>query len=125
VTQNNRDIVERYFTRISGKTKTDELIDEYVDDVALREHIRLFEAAFPSYELRPEDIVAEDDRVAVRATFRGVHRGEFNGIRPTGKEVTVPVMLIYRLQNGRIVEHWMNADVLSLLQQLGAAPVPA
>jgi predicted ester cyclase len=67
-------------------------------------------------------MVAEDDKVAVRATFRGTQKGEFFGIPATGKEVTVSLMLIYRIANGKIVEHWMNADQLSLMQQLEAIP---
>jgi predicted ester cyclase len=85
----------------------------------------MFEAAFPGYDLEINDMVAEDDKVAIRATFHGTHRGEFQGIPPTGRDVSIPLMLIYRIASDRIVEHWMNADSLGLLQQLGAVPVPA
>lgn len=91
-------------------------------DPDLKYHIQFFEAAFPRYELIADDMIAEGDKVAVRATFRGTHRGEFFGIDPTGKTVSIPVMLIYRIADGKIVEHWMNADQLSLMQQLGAIP---
>jgi predicted ester cyclase len=60
--------------------------------------------------------------VAVRTTFKGVHKGEFFGVAPTGKDVTMPITLIYRIAGGKIAEHWMNADLLGLMQQLGAAP---
>ena len=54
----------------------------------------------------------------------GTHRGELMGVPPTGKAVSVPAILIYRIANGKIAEFWMNADTLGLLQQLGAVPVP-
>ncbi len=123
--QSNKDLVQRYLDALSGKEKPSDVIDRYVDDAELKEHIDMFEASFPRYELLLDDIVAEGDRVAVRTTFRGVHKGDFQGIAATGKEVTIPVMLTYRVAGDKIVQHWMNADSLSLLQQLGALPVPA
>jgi predicted ester cyclase len=121
----NKQFVVDYLEALSGKPKPANVISRYVDDVALQEHIEMFEAAFPQYELLVDEILAEGDLVAVRTTFRGVHAGEFQGIAPTGKTVTIPVMLIYRVRESKIVEHWLNADALSLLQQLGALPVPA
>jgi predicted ester cyclase len=70
----------------------------------------------------PEAMVAEGDKVAVRFTVRGTHRGEFMGIAPTGKEVVVQGMDINRMANGKIVERWGIADSLSMLQQLGVIP---
>ena len=90
-----------------------------MSDEKLKQHIKLFESAFPRYKLIIEDMIAEGDKVAVRATFQGIHRGEFMGIQPTSKEVTIPGMLIYRIANGKIVEHWMNFDTMGLMQQLG------
>jgi predicted ester cyclase len=120
--QTNKTFVQNYFTALSGTAKPEAIVNQYVDDADLKHHIELFEAAFPRYELIAEDMVAEDDKVAVRATFRGTQTGEFFGIPATGKEVTVSLMLIYRIANGKIVEHWMNADQLSLMQQLEAIP---
>jgi predicted ester cyclase len=122
--QTNRQFITRYLEAINGKPKPPELVARFVEDQALKEHIALFEAAFPSYELRSDDMVAEGDKVAVRTTFRGVHRGEFYGIPATGREVVCSVMLIYRVAGDKIVEHHMNADNLSVLQQLGAIPAP-
>ena len=70
-----------------------------------------------------DDMVAEGNKVAIRVTFKGTHQGEFLGIAPTGKDVSIPISLIYRLAGGMIVEHWMLADQLGLMQQLGAAPI--
>ena len=84
-----------------------------------------FRAAFPDARFTVEDMVAEGDRVAARLTMRGTHRGELNGIAPTGREVTVTGMSIERVEGGRIVEGWNQNDALGMLGQLGALPPPA
>jgi predicted ester cyclase len=118
----NKALIQRYYEALSGKDKPAEIVNIYVADEELKQHIEIFEAAFPRYQLIAEDMVAEDDKVAVRATFKGVHKGDLMGITPTGKEAAISLMLFYRIANGKIVEHWMNADQLGLMQQLGAVP---
>lgn len=122
--QENRDLVQRYLGLLSGHPKPASTVNEFVTDPSLKEHIAMFEAAFPSYELLIDDMVAEGDTVAVRATFRGTHRGAFQGLQPTGNTVSVPVMLFYEIDGGKVSRHWMNADVMGLMQQLGAIPAP-
>ena len=124
-TETTREFIERYMAALSGSDKSPELVAQFVTDQSLIRHIDDFEKAFPGYELEVEDMVAEGDKVALRAVFSGVHQDEFQGIAATGREVTLPVMLMYRIDNGKIAEFWMSADSLSLLQQLGAVPVPA
>jgi predicted ester cyclase len=63
---------------------------------------------------------AEGDRVGYRLTIRGTHRGEFLGIPPSGKRVTVSFTAIVRIENGQVVEEWGGLDLLDLLPQLGA-----
>ena len=79
-----------------------------------------FRAAFPDIQLTLEDVLVEDDRVVFRSTMRGTHKGEFQGIPPTGARVTVALLDTIRIQDGRIVEQWGGPDVLDLLRQLGA-----
>jgi predicted ester cyclase len=67
-------------------------------------------------------MVAEEDRVAERWTGRGTHRGAFQGIAPTGRQVTVPGFVFYRLASGKITEFRGLFDGLALMQQLGAIP---
>ncbi len=82
-------------------------------------------AAFPDFHLTIEDMFAEGDKVVSRGTFLlGTHTGEFMGIPPTGKQVTVTGILIQRFADGKIVEDWGNYDVLGLMQQLGVIPPP-
>jgi steroid delta-isomerase-like uncharacterized protein len=81
-------------------------------------------AAFPDVQTAIEDLIAEGDRVVKRYTIRGTHRGELLGIPPSGKQIAVPGVTIYRLEGGKIVEGWWHSDALGLLQQLGAIPAP-
>jgi steroid delta-isomerase-like uncharacterized protein len=67
-------------------------------------------AGFPDLSITVEDVMAEGDRVAARVTMRGTHRGEFQGIAPTGKRVEVRAIDMFRIANGKIVEHWGHAD---------------
>ncbi len=79
-----------------------------------------FRAAFPDSQLTVEAIIAEGDMVAFRSTLRGTHRGEFLGIAPTGKPVTVGLVDVMHIDNGLIVEQWGGPDLSDLLHQLGA-----
>jgi predicted ester cyclase len=69
-------------------------------------------------------MIAEDDRVAVRLLSHARHTGTFMGMPPTGREYTVSETHIFRIRDGRVVEHWRDADMLGLMQQLGALPAP-
>jgi C-1 hydroxylase len=124
-TESTRQFIERYMAALSGSNKSPELVAQYVTDESLIRHIEDFEKSFPGYDLEVEEMVAEGEMVALRAIFSGVHQDEFQGIPATGREVNLPVMLMYRITDGKIVQFWMSADSLSLLQQLGAVPVPA
>ena len=114
----NKQFIGRYLQALSGQTKTPELVAQFVEDAALVEHISQAEAAFPAYELIAEELIAERDLVAMRATFHGVHSGPFAGIPPTGRAVSAGLMIIYRIDSGRIVEHWMQFDSLGVMAQL-------
>lgn len=69
-----------------------------------------------------EDVIAEGDEVVVRWTNNGTHTGSFLGIPPTGRSFTIGGIDIYRVQNGRLCEHWHQLDQLSMLGQLGLVP---
>jgi predicted ester cyclase len=123
-TEENKTFIRRYFEAL-GKEKSAQTVAAFVTDESLKQHIVFFEAAFPGYQLSVDDLVAEGDKVAVRSTFTGTHRGELMGVAPTGKPVSIGLLLIYRIAGGKIVEHWMQADTLGILQQIGAMPAPA
>ncbi|MBK6796027.1 MAG: ester cyclase [Acidobacteria bacterium] len=115
----NKELIQRYFDAISGNDKPASLISEFATDEALHHHIAFFEGAFPHYELFIDDLIAEDDKVTVRARFAGTHNGDLMGIAPTGKQAALPFIIIYRISNGKIVEHWMAVDQMDLMKQLG------
>jgi len=117
----NKAFIRRYLDALSGQEKPAALLDQYIadSDQALKQHIAYSESAFPRYELIAEDMLAEDDKVVVRFTLRATHRGEFMGVPATGKKVAVPGIIIYRIANGKITEHWMQIDSGGLMQQLG------
>ena len=66
--------------------------------------------AFPDMHVTVEDLVAEGDRLTARVTMRGTHQGVFQGLAPTGKQVKVRAMDMFRVSDGKIVEHWGHAD---------------
>ena len=80
--------------------------------------------AFDDLRMPIDDIVAGDDKVAVRTRIQGTHKGEFMGVPPAGKQIDVPVIDILRIADGRVVEHWGVSDGLAMMEQLGAAPGP-
>jgi len=84
--------------------------------------LRMNYAAFPDKRVTIEDIIAEGDKVVIRMTFKGTHKGDFMGIPATGKEVTQTDIVILRIAGGKIVEVWEECDELSFMQQLGAVP---
>lgn len=95
-----------------------ELAEEFKRDI---EEIR---RAFPDYSGTNVVQIAEADKVANRFVFLGTHLGEFEGIDPTGKRVEFIGHSIDRVVEGKIVESWVEVDMLGVLQQLGALPEP-
>jgi steroid delta-isomerase-like uncharacterized protein len=79
--------------------------------------------SFPDMHMAADDVIAADDKAVARVTLTGTHRGEFAGVPPTDRAVEVKMIDIMRFDDaGLICEHWGVADMLSLMQQLGAVP---
>jgi predicted ester cyclase len=77
---------------------------------------------FPDLHVTIEDQVAEGGKVVTRYSATGTQMGEFMGIAPTGKQVTMNWLAIDRFEGGKLVRGWDIADYLGLFQQLGAVP---
>ena len=134
----NKEVARRFFTEVWGSgseaVAQELLADSYVghmtgnpaalDRAGWLEFFRAFRTAFPDAQFTIEDMIGEGDRVALRLTMRGTHRGVFNGIPPTGRTVQVTGVSIERVVDGRIVEGWVTNDALGMLQQLGVIPPP-
>jgi predicted ester cyclase len=84
----------------------------------------IFRRAFPDSYFTVEDMMAEGDKVATRKTFHGTHEGELMGIPPSGRSVSMGLIDIVRVSEGRVVEHWSMGDSLGMMQQLGVIPQP-
>lgn len=78
----------------------------------------LMKRAFPDLEAHVDDIVAADDKVALRLTLRGTHAGEFQGIPATGRAIHYVSHEFYRVEDGLIAEEWICSDLASLFRQL-------
>ena len=89
----------------------------------LKQLVSHYLEAFPDLHVEVEDLVAEGDKLASRVTIRGTHKGELQGIAPTGKKVTTTTILITRFADGKVAEDWESRDDLGLLQQLGVIPI--
>lgn len=120
----NKEFIIRYFNAVSGVTKTRELCMEYMTDTELAEHIAFFDSVFPRYEIFADEMTAEGNKVVVRARMKGRHQGEFNGIPPTYRDIDFPFVVSYEIENGKIVNHWLIADQMALMEQLGVTSVP-
>ena len=83
---------------------------------------RMLFAAFPDLKMTIHDQAAEGDKVWTRKTASGTHQEELFGIPATGKRVSWKIIDIMSIRNGKVTEHWVVADVMSLMQQLGAVP---
>ena len=94
------------------------------DREGLKLHWAALCAGFPDQHSVAEDLIAEGDRVVKRATFRATHTGAFNGIPPTGRRITLQVLSLYRIVDGRVREIWWGYDNLGVLQQLGVIAQP-
>jgi steroid delta-isomerase-like uncharacterized protein len=94
------------------------------DREAFVKHNNVFVEAFSGKEIVVEDLIAEEDKVVVRATWKGTHSGTFQGIPPTGKQISIGATLFERLKDGKLVEHRSLFDSLAMMQQLGLIPKP-
>jgi steroid delta-isomerase-like uncharacterized protein len=125
MTEENKAIAGRVYEIISGGDfdRAEEIVDASAPDNELlpddppaklidtfKETFSEAREAFPDLHVTVEDLVAEGDRVAARVTMRGTHQGVFQGLAPTGKRVEVRAMDMFRISDGKIVEHWGHAD---------------
>jgi predicted ester cyclase len=91
----------------------------------MREAAEIFRHAFPDWRSDTQRMIAEGDLVAEHFVAHGTHRGSVMGESPTGRDVVLRGIHIFRIADGKIVERWGRLDDLWLLQQLGLAPRPA
>jgi len=137
-TEENKALVCRFVDEVQSAGNTDAIDEicspEFVNHSAppvvpsncegVKQLTAMFRQAFPDSYFIVEDMIAQGEKVATRKTFHGTHQSEFMGIPPTGQQVSVGLIDIVRIADGRVVEHWSMADNLSKMQQLGILPLP-
>jgi steroid delta-isomerase-like uncharacterized protein len=84
-----------------------------------KQYLKALRVSFPDQIYTIEDMVAEGDKVAVRFTWQGTHKGPYQGIAPTGKKITLVFLEIHRIANGKVVETWEVVDLSGFYAQLG------
>ena len=141
--EENKRIVRRIYDELWNERRL-EVADEIIADGAsnydtgllpmpfgpeeMKGTVRMVTAAFPDNRHEVKEIIVEGDKVVLRCTLTGTHEGPFMGIPPTGRKIEVTEIHIYRLKDGKAVEHRVGRDDLGAMRQLGviadAVPEP-
>ena len=90
----------------------------------IKNEIEYFRNAVPDLTYTIEDQIAEGDKVVTRYTVTGTHQGEFFSVAGTGERITMSGNSIDRFEDGKMVEEWPEYDLLGVMRQIGAVPVP-
>lgn len=99
-------------------------LPELMNREGFKQLLSVFAAAFRDSHHTIDDQIAEGDKVVTHWTWHGTHAGNFQGIPPSGKKVTMIGITIDRIADGKIVERWGVYDALGLMQQLAVVPAP-
>jgi len=133
----NKEVARRFYEEVFNKRDVD-LLDElavrdYIEHdplpgqreglAGLKDRVNMITKALdPRFTI--EDVIAEGDKVVVRWMNSGTNVGEFLGMPATGRSFGIAGIDIYRLEGGKLAEHWHVVDMLAQLQQLGFLPAP-
>jgi hypothetical protein len=123
--EENKEFIHRYLDAINAKPKPDSVLRLFIAEQPLIDHIQVAEAAFPLYRIDVDEMMAEGDLVSLRGKVRGVHNGPFMGFPPSGKPVDFAIFITYKVEGGKIVDHWMLTDDMAMMQQMGMIQTPA
>lgn len=133
----NKNIVRRMYEEVWNKRNLEaakeliapshavqlfEAADSGVGPEAYVQNVVQFVRAFPDLKFTILDMVAEKEKVVAYWNIAGTHKGEFRGITPTGKKVSVDGITIIQLADGKIMDSYVSLDMWSMMQQLGVVP---
>lgn len=129
----NKAVVRRYFDAFNRAdfSRLDEIVTaDYGDRLegqapgihVIRSYLEGLKASFPDFTWTLEQIVAEGDRVAVMNRVSGTQLHDFGGLKATGNKVDFRAFQIYRIEGGKLAEHWEVADFATFQSQLTAKP---
>jgi steroid delta-isomerase-like uncharacterized protein len=131
MSDDNKALVRRFYAQMSAGNV--DVVDELVADnlvehdefpglepnkAGVRKFFETMLVAFPDLTMTADDMIAEGDKVFVRATMSGTHRGEFLGVPATNRKVSVPMGDYVRFADGKVVEHWGVTDTGAMMEQL-------
>jgi predicted ester cyclase len=128
----NKSIVRRFLDEVYNKgnlSVADELVApgyishnelsiEVLGPEGIKKAALMQRAAFPDLVSTIDDLIAEEDKVVVRGHDEGTHAGTFMGFTPTGRRFTITWIDIFRIENGKLVEAWLEINVESFKKQL-------
>ena len=134
--EENKALIRREYDEVWNQGKLDVMDELYATDIVchmpgspdiqgidgIKQIANMFYIAFPDMQYMIEDMIGEGEKVAVRWTLTGIHKGALMGIPPTGKQVTSKGGSIIRFTGGKVVEIWSGFDALVMWQQLGVTP---
>ena len=134
-TDKNKALVDRFYEEVFNQHNVDAAGEFIATDAVshasppgapgglegAKQMFTMFFATFPDLKVTAKDMIAEGDKVAIRYTMTGTHKGDFMGIAATGKTVTITGIEIVRVAEGKVVEHW---DASDMMQQLGGSSMP-
>jgi steroid delta-isomerase-like uncharacterized protein len=115
------DVLDAAYVEHSATTETPAKVP---GPEGIKRFVQMFRAAFPDIVFSIDEMIAEGDRVAVRLTGVGTHRGSLGDLPPTGRAVRIHGAAIHHVKDGRIAETYEFVDKLGLRQQLGAPDLP-
>ena len=108
---------------VSPKLKTHDPLMKDVEGIdSAKQHVRMFRTAFPDLNVTIDDIGAVGDKVYVRWTTTGTHKGSLLGLTPTNRRGMIRGITINRFEGGKLVEEHYGWDIYNMLEQLGLVP---
>ena len=130
-----RQMVEQIFNRGNVSRLGEFLAPDFVEHEELPSEVpsgreaakqifTMLHSAFPDFKATIQHLIAEGDQVVLHMTWTGTQKGEFMGVPPTGKSISIGVIDIIRVAEGKFVEHWGLMDSMTMMQQLGAMHAP-
>jgi len=136
----NKEIIRKYFKAIDeeGKTANAEILNDFLSEDFIehdpapgipptrdgwKQLFKMFAESTPGYHVI-NDLIAEDDKVVAHITAYGKHVGTIFGIPATNKEFSMKGIVIWRLKNRKIIEHWAQNDMVGMMIQLGVMQPP-
>ncbi|HYV93557.1 MAG TPA: ester cyclase [Chitinophagales bacterium] len=134
----NKNLVQQMFTEVingknldaAGKYIAPGFVNHGIPNATtgpdgFKEIVKQFTDGFPDMHVYQESLIAEGDTVVTRGYWTGTHKGNFMGIPGTGKQVRADYIDVWKIQNDKATENWVQMDMVGVMQQLGAMPAPS